>query len=95
LLSQPREQTTFGFRRDRREAVFLFPTGQFANVCFWHIADNPTAPALVRFWDQSGQRWILARDGVSATDPTVTLAVHCGNGFDADFSLYRSTRLSR
>jgi hypothetical protein len=24
-----------------------------------------------------------------------TLAVHCGNGFDAGFSPYRSTRLSR
>jgi hypothetical protein len=35
---------------------------------------------------QSGQRWILARDGLSAFDPTATLAVHCGNGFDADFS---------
>jgi hypothetical protein len=25
----------------------------------------------------------------------VTLAVHCGNGFDAGLSPYRSTRLSR
>jgi hypothetical protein len=31
----------------------------------------------------------------SAFDPTATLAVHCGNGFDASFSPYRSTRLSR
>jgi hypothetical protein len=45
--------------------------------------------------DQSGQRWILARDGLSAFDPTATLAVHCGNGFEAGFSLYQSTRLSR
>jgi hypothetical protein len=45
--------------------------------------------------DQSGQRWILARDGLSAFDPTATLAVHCGNGFDAGFSPYQSTRLSR
>jgi hypothetical protein len=28
-------------------------------------------------------------------DPNATLAVHCGNGFDAGFSPYRSTRLSR
>jgi hypothetical protein len=28
-------------------------------------------------------------------DPTATLAVHCGNGFDAGFSPYQSTRLSR
>jgi hypothetical protein len=30
-----------------------------------------------------------------ANDPTETLAVHCGNGFGADFSPYQSTRLSR
>ena len=45
--------------------------------------------------DQSGQRSILARDGLSVFDPTATLAVHCGNGFDAGFSPYQSTRLSR
>jgi hypothetical protein len=28
-------------------------------------------------------------------DPQATLAVHCGNGFDAGFSPYQSTRLSR
>jgi hypothetical protein len=33
--------------------------------------------------DQSGQTWILARDRLSAYDPTATLAVHCGNVFDA------------
>jgi hypothetical protein len=32
---------------------------------------------------------------LSAFDPTATLAVHCGNGFDAGFSPYQSTRLSR
>jgi hypothetical protein len=31
----------------------------------------------------------------SGFDPTATLAVHCGNGFDAGFSPYQSTRLSR
>jgi hypothetical protein len=30
-----------------------------------------------------------------ANDPSATLAVHCGNGFDADFSPYQSTRLRR
>jgi hypothetical protein len=45
--------------------------------------------------DKSGQRCILARDGLSAFDPSATLAVHCGNDFDAGFSPYRSTRLSR
>jgi hypothetical protein len=45
--------------------------------------------------DQSGQRWIFARNGLSAYDPSATLAVHCDNGFDAGFSPYQSTRLSR
>jgi hypothetical protein len=45
--------------------------------------------------DQNGQRWILARDGLSANDPKWTLAVHCGNGFNAAFSPYQSTRLNR
>jgi hypothetical protein len=30
-----------------------------------------------------------------ANDPSATLAVHRGNGFDADFSPYQRTRLSR
>jgi hypothetical protein len=34
-------------------------------------------------------RWFVAND------PTATLAVHCGNGFDAGFSPYQSSRLSR
>jgi hypothetical protein len=38
--------------------------------------------------DNSGQRWILARDGLSAFDPTATLAVHCGNDFYTGFSPY-------
>ena len=37
-------------------------------VAYWHIADNPAAPAFVRYWGNSGQRWILARDGLSAND---------------------------
>jgi hypothetical protein len=37
----------------------------------------------------------LARDGLSAFDPTATLAVHCGNVFDVGFSPYQSTRLNR
>lgn len=24
------------------------------NVCFWHKADNPIAPELVRYWSNSG-----------------------------------------
>jgi len=30
-----------------------------------------------------------------AIDPTATLAVHCGNGFDAGIGPYESTRLTR
>ena len=40
------------------------------------------------------ERSILAGAGLSANDPTATLAVHCGNGFDAGFSPYQSIRLS-
>jgi hypothetical protein len=43
----------------------------------------------------SGHYWELARDGSVANDPKQTLAVHCGNGFDAGFSPYQSTRLGR
>jgi len=32
---------------------------------------------------------------LGAFDPTATLAVHCGNDLDADFSPYQSTRLIR
>jgi hypothetical protein len=45
--------------------------------------------------DNSGQKWILARDGLSAFDPKRTLAVHCGTGFAAGFSPYQCTRLNR
>jgi putative ABC transport system substrate-binding protein len=37
----------------------------------------------------------LAGDGLSAYDPTATLAVHCGNVFDAGFNPYQSTSLGR
>ena len=37
----------------------------------------------------------LALRAPSIHDPSATLALHCGNGFDTGFSLYRSTRLSR
>ena len=35
---------------------------------------------------------VLARDGLSAFDPTARLAVHCGNGLMPVSSPYRSTR---
>jgi hypothetical protein len=66
----------------------------------WHLgqvnaAGRPYAAPNVRYWGNSGQRRILARDGLSAFDPTATSPVHCGNGFDAGFSPYQSTRLNR
>src|ERR1017187_6886341 len=60
-----------------------------------HIADKTAAPAFVGYWTNIGQRSALALNGSLAIDPTATLAVHCGNGFDAGFSPYQSTRLSR
>ena len=44
---------------------------------------------------QSGHLVGTGPDRSVANDPTATLAVQCGNGFDAGFSLYQSTRLSR
>src|SRR5450759_1164855 len=41
------------------------------------------------------KRRFLACDSLSAYDPSETLAVHCGNGFDTGFSPYQSTRLNR
>jgi hypothetical protein len=40
-----------------------------------------------------GQTW--GEDASVANDPSATLGVHCDNGFDASFSPYQSTRLSR
>src|ERR1039457_2988563 len=37
-----------------------------------HMADNPTVPAFVRFWNQSGQRSIVALNCSAAIDPQAT-----------------------
>ncbi len=60
-----------------------------------NAAGRPNAAPNVRSWGNSGHYRIYARDRLSAFDPQRTLAVHCGNGFDAGFSPYQSTRLSR
>jgi hypothetical protein len=26
---------------------------------FWHLADNPAAPAFVRYWSNSGRRAVI------------------------------------
>src|SRR5665811_1611945 len=41
----------------------------------WHLADIPTAAAFVRYWTNNGQRRFLARDSLSAFDPTETIHV--------------------
>jgi hypothetical protein len=50
---------------------------------------------FVAYWSNNGQKAALGLDLSAAIDPTATLAVHCGNGFDASFSPYQSTRLNR
>jgi hypothetical protein len=37
----------------------------------------------------------MAQGRTDAIDPSATLAVHGGNGFDGGFSPYQSTRFSR
>jgi hypothetical protein len=39
----------------------------------WHLADNPVAPAFVRYWSNSGHWPELALNGSVANDPKHTL----------------------
>src|ERR1039458_658909 len=55
------------------------------DVCLWHLTDKPPAPEFVRYWTNNGQRAVGGLIGSAANDPTATLAVHCGNGFDGGF----------
>jgi hypothetical protein len=59
------------------------------DVRYWHLADKPTAPAFVRYRSNSGQTANFSPDGLSANDPSATVAVHCGNGFDAGLPRYK------
>jgi hypothetical protein len=59
------------------------------------IASFRCAAKLVGYWTNNGQKSARTLTGSAAIDPSATLAVHCGNGFDAGFSPYQSTRLSR
>jgi len=54
-----------------------------------------TVPPLSPLLDYFGLDTTPAAYASVAIDPTATLAVHCGNGFDAGFSPYQSARLSR
>jgi hypothetical protein len=73
----------------------FFISNQTRNVAYWHLADNRGGATFCPLSDNSGQSWILVHDGLSANDPKRTSAVHCGNDFDAGFSPYQSTHLSR
>jgi hypothetical protein len=53
----------------------------------------PTVLSDVRSQGQSGKHMLAW--SFSGFDPTATLAVHCGNSFDADLGPYQSIRLSR
>ena len=64
-------------------------------VAFWHLTDKPPAPEFVAYWTNNGQGTKLGLNKYAANDPTATLAVHCGNGFDTSFSPYQNTRLNR
>ena len=60
----------------------------------WHFAAYRTQAPNRRDWTMSGQRSVPRLKSYAVFDPSATLAVHCGIGFDAGFSLYRSTRLT-
>ena len=81
--------------KDRRKAVFLFRAGHFANVRSWHMTAFVAPQNLGRYRTNNGQRAALGLDLSAAIDPSATVVVHCGNGFDAGFSPYQSGSLSR
>jgi hypothetical protein len=55
------------------------------NSRYWHFATNPAYTLKGRYWGNNGQRSAQKLNRYAAFDPTATLAVHCGNGFDAGF----------
>jgi hypothetical protein len=59
--------------------------GRRRDVAFWHLADNPTAPAFVRYWRNSGQQPILASEGLSAYDPKATFRSVAGSNDGLQF----------
>jgi hypothetical protein len=64
-------------------------------VCWWHFAAFAAPQKFVAYWTNNGQWAALGLIGSAANDPKRTLDVHCDNGFDAGFSPYQRTRLSR
>jgi hypothetical protein len=71
------------------------PLARSRDVAYWHKADIRGIATFCPLLDKSGQWSAPVLNGLVANDPTATLAVHCGNGFDAGFSPYQSTLLSR
>jgi hypothetical protein len=61
----------------------------------WHFAAFAALQYIGSYWTNNGQLRTSALISYAANDPTATLAVHCGNGFDAGSSPYQSIRLSR
>jgi hypothetical protein len=53
----------------------------YVAITTFHLLIAERTATFCPLSDNSGQRWILARDGLSAYDPKRTLAVRCGNGF--------------
>jgi hypothetical protein len=86
----------------------IYPTTQFSLPPSFHheISDlsayNRSFPSKIKCCVDR-LSWLTRADkggvthgcGLSPFDPTATLAVHCGDGFDASFYLYQSTQLSR
>jgi hypothetical protein len=46
----------------------------FTDVGYWHLTDKPTAPALVGYWTNNGQRAAQELNGSAANDPEQALA---------------------
>jgi Resolvase, N terminal domain len=74
----------------------------------WHKTQScraVTPPMTAPLWKQFQSRSEVCSLNISrpypdvadwsVDDPSATLAVHCSNGFDADFSPYQITRLRR
>jgi len=93
---RPRMRTSFHHQPEAqhpKSPAIYTPAGRLPHLLA--LSGQSSRTRICPLSGNSGQRWILACDGLSAYDPKRTIAVHCGNGFDVGFSPYQSTRLSR
>ena len=60
----------------------------------WHIADKPTASALVAYWGNNGQRPILAEGRLSANNPQRALSVRRSSSVNAAGRPYAAPHLA-